>query len=805
MFELFQMWALVEVLGIVCLPLTMTVCHNLPDRGWAFSKALGMALLAFAVWLPLMCVQILPFSRLFILGMLLLIVAGNVVGGWRMRQTLVKIWRSQLLYIVAVELIFLGMVFLLGWLRSYKPDIYSYEMYMDEGFIAAIMRSPHLPPNDMWYAGASLNYYYYAHFTIVVLAKLLGQSPSIAFNTGICIFYGLTAANLFGVTCNIVGWARHVRTKSGIEAYDQLERPDTLFSSLLPTAPYGLLSVIMALILGNLAATQQWWQNHGNTVAFDWFGPSRVIVNIINGKAVVDTINEFPAFSFLLSCFHAHVLGLAFTILAIGLAFNLLLEPDGKGLNIFGRGWQIPITLIMTALILGGLFTMNGWDFPTYVGLAIVCIVVQQWLAYHAHLEWGLVIDSAVAIVSLVVLSFLLYLPFYLNFVSPSQGIGLVPAEYRSSLHDEVLVYGLFAFVFLSLLLASAARRPLFAWKVIRGDDQEGIRDSVLWQRIGIGVTILIFLLACASLVLLKNGVTFVVATMVVLVGVLLLFYHVGDRAHAFVLILGCTAFLLIAGCEIFFLRDVFADGTYLRMNTVFKFYFQAWALLSIASGAGLYFILDAFRELRVTELMRVGVVRGMQAFWSICFILLILAGAVYPILAPSARLARVNPLTQALYWTRTNSLDGLTYLQTDPANPGDYAAIRWLNANVQGDPVIVEGIGDDYTNVSRISAFTGLPTIMGWIGHEYQWRVKWLDNQQHAADFNRRGSDIEQIYTNPSNTQVLQLMKHYNAQYLYVGALEMAKYGVHSNLRRFASFMHVAYQNPNVTIYKVN
>jgi len=62
---------------------------------------------------------------------------------------------------------------------------------MDEGFIAAIMRSPNLPPNDMWFAGYSINYYYYAHYTIAMLAKLLGQSPSIAFNTGICIIFGL--------------------------------------------------------------------------------------------------------------------------------------------------------------------------------------------------------------------------------------------------------------------------------------------------------------------------------------------------------------------------------------------------------------------------------------------------------------------------------------------------------------------------------------------------------------------------------------------------------------------------------------
>ncbi len=355
MFDLFQMWATVEVLGILCLPLTITVFHNLPDRGWAFSKALGMVIFAFCIWFPLMCVHVLPFSRLFIAGVALILLACSVLSLLRVRQDLLKIIRHNLPYIVVAEIVFLGMVFLLGWLRSYEPNIQSYEMFMDEGFIAGIMRSPHLPPNDFWFAGYSINYYYYAHFTIAILAKLLGQTPSIAFNTGICIFYGLTAVNLFGVTCNIVGWARYQRRLKQADPAAEAERPDVVLPSLVAAMPYGLLTMVMGLIFGNLAATQQWWQEMGNASMFNWFNASRVIP---------DTINEFPAFSFLLSCFHAHVLTLAFTIMGIGLAFNLLLERDGRGLFIFGHGWRLPITLGVTALALGGLFTMNGWGLP---------------------------------------------------------------------------------------------------------------------------------------------------------------------------------------------------------------------------------------------------------------------------------------------------------------------------------------------------------------------------------------------------------------------------------------------------------
>jgi YYY domain-containing protein len=790
MIELFQMWALVEVLGVVCLPLTVVVFHNLPDRGWAFSKALAMALFAFCVWLPLMYLHFLPFSQLFIAGVALVLLIANLAGFAATRRTIAKMIRVNLPYIILTETVFLGMVFLLGWLRSFGPEIRNFEMYMDEGFIAAIMRSPHLPPNDMWFAGYSINYYYYAHFTIATLAKLLGQTPSIAFNTGICIFFGLTAANLFGVTCNVVAWARHQRGRSREEPI--VSAPDIAHPSLLGAVPYGLLTMVMGLILGNLAATQQWWRNHGNVALYDWFGPTRVIDK---------TINEFPAFSFLLSCFHAHVLALAFTIMAIGMAFNLFLEPHGRGLNAFGSGWRLVLTLGMTALVLGGLFTMNGWDFPTYLGLAIVCIVLQQWLAADAHFSGSLALDIFTAAGALAALSFLFYVPFYLHFASPSQSIGVVPDTERSPLRDELLIYGLFAFVFFSLLLSSILKRPLFAFSSIVKMSEDGPTRR-FWMYGG-GALLAALVVAGIVTMILKPGlVTFVAAATMTVVAVVLLFYNIGDRSHAFVLLLGGLAFVLIAGCEIVFLKDVFA-GNLPRMNTVFKFYFQAWALLSIASGAGLYFIIESFRSVDHATPDLLWLQRGISVLWGAGLVVLCLSSMAYPLAAPYARFATTDPVTQRPHLVRSNNLDGLLYLKNDPANPGDYNAIRWLNANVPGDPTIVEAIGNDYTNYARISAFTGLPTLMGWVGHEYQWRVNWLNNPANNVEFQRRAADVDLIYTNNNPAQVLSILHRYNAQYVYVGALEYAKYPT-SDLQRFSAFMQTVYSANGVTIYKV-
>src|SRR2546423_14450354 len=132
-----------------------------------------------------------------------------------------------------------------------------------------------------------------------------------------------------------------------------------------------------------------------------------------------------------------------------------------------------------TALILGGLFTMNGWDFPTYMGLTVVCIALQHWLAYRSRFRLELVLDIFTACAGLIALSFILYAPFYLGFISPSQGLGIVGASDRSPLANEILIYGLFAFVFLSLLVASALRHPFFTRSSTTTTETDALADEL--------------------------------------------------------------------------------------------------------------------------------------------------------------------------------------------------------------------------------------------------------------------------------------------------------------------------------------
>jgi uncharacterized membrane protein len=196
----------------------------------------------------------------------------------------------------------------------------------------------------------------------------------------------------------------------------------------------------------------------------------------------------------------------------------------------------------------------------------------------------------------------------------------------------------------------------------------------------------------------------------------------------------------------------------------------------------------------RVSPLRYAGA--GGIVVWMALLALLAAAAFVYPMMASAAR-------TQNFALPR--SLDGTAFMATDATNVGDAAAIAWLNAHIAGDPVIVEAAKyDEYTHLARVSAFTGLPTLMGWGGHELQWRINWLAEPGRGDVLGGRLDAVTQIYTNPDETTVKQLLRQYSVRLIYVGAAERQTYPS-ANLDRFAAFLPIIYQREGVTIYAVS
>ena len=139
-----------------------------------------------------------------------------------------------------------------------------------------------------------------------------------------------------------------------------------------------------------------------------------------------------------------------------------------------------------------------------------------------------------------------------------------------------------------------------------------------------------------------------------------------------------------------------------------------------------------------------------------------------------------------------------MAYIETE--FPEDAAGIYWLKENVDGSPVVLEANGDSYTAFNRVSAMTGLPTIVGWRVHEWLWR-------NDVEDLNEKSAEVETIYTSADAEEVKNLLEYYDVSYIFVGAREREKYGENLNEALLETMGEVVFRDENygTWILKVN
>jgi uncharacterized membrane protein len=126
-------------------------------------------------------------------------------------------------------------------------------------------------------------------------------------------------------------------------------------------------------------------------------------------------------------------------------------------------------------------------------------------------------------------------------------------------------------------------------------------------------------------------------------------------------------------------------------------------------------------------------------------------------------------------------------------APEADRTAVMWIDENLE-DGVIAEAVGGSYTYYARISAHTGLPTVIGWPGHESQWRGGYVE-------IGNRESDIRAVYTSPDWDQTEKILQQYAIDYVYIGPLERSSYRPLVE-QKFMAYMDLIYQNEEVRIY---
>jgi YYY domain-containing protein len=479
---------------------------------------------------------------------------------------------------------------------------------------------------------------------------------------------------------------------------------------------------------------------------FNWWNPSRAVWDTIasdNGTTERRyAITEFPFFSFWLGDMHPHVMALPFVLLLMALALR---RASGKTPD-----------LLLPALMLGLLYPLNSWDYPTYMLLYVGAVV---WYGLRNAVAWK---DIGIEIGIVAVASYVWYLPFHLSYHSLVGGadplvttpvIGALsryfgPAPARTEFHGLFIMFGLF----LVPILIAVAR--------MTRTNQE---------RIILAVTLVVGVIGAFT------GFVSITAIPLTVLALYMIFTRT-DMEPMIVIWLGMTAIaaLLCLAVDVVYVRDVFSS----RMNTVFKFYYQVWVIWSVAGVLSVWYVWQVGQRW-----LRVGV--------CVVTIPIFLAALVYP----------AATVGKALFVDQPGSLAG----HTPRDNPeGGHESIVWLRAHAPAGSVIVEGVGGQYDIEGKgfggVSASTGLPAIMGWPGHEDQWRGGHPDAQKQIAP---RDQDVRSIYSSGDENVVRPLLEKYHVRYVYVGPTERDVYG-EGGFGLFDSIATVAFQQGQITIYEI-
>ena len=242
-----------------------------------------------------------------------------------------------------------------------------------------------------------------------------------------------------------------------------------------------------------------------------------------------------------------------------------------------------------------------------------------------------------------------------------------------------------------------------------------------------------------------------------------------------FAVLMGLCAIGLVLIPELVYVRDIYENGN-ARANTMFKLTYQAYIMF------GMTMIYAIFRLLVIgkNKILKVLAFIGLFFFvWTCGYFGNSVHSWFGEVWKPS----------------QYKGLNATAFLETD--FPEDVNGIRWLKENISDAPVVLEANGDSYSEYERVSAMTGLPTIMGWYVHEWLWRG-------NLSDLNAKIEEIQEIYTSTDETRVKELLEEYNVSYIFVGSCERNKYGADMNNDLLKSLGEVVFQDSEYPTYIV-
>ena len=695
------LWAgALVVLSILGVPWAFVLCRRLPSGGVLLAAPVGLFLAHYLAWLGLSS-GLFANGRGYAAAILLVFAALSGVLAWMLRASLGELRANGRLWLVGSFLLLAMFAIGVG-LRWLNPEIGGTEKPMDFALLNAAARAASFPPPDPWFAGETINYYYLGYSMAAFGLHLSGAEPAVGYNLALAALFALGA-----VAAASAGYDLAVLTGAGKRARNVA----------------AALALGLTMVAGNLAVLRDIFSESTDAPTGFWRGigwnASRTIQREDGGQVIDYTINEFPAFSFILGDLHPHVMALPITLVAVALAVQWVVagsqpKPDSLAERL-ARG-------ALTGLVLGGLYALNAWDAPTFAGLVLAGGVVVAWRARSRLLALA---PSTAAALSVAVAA---WLPYTLNYAPGSRGIGVVTV--RSEALDYFQVFGL-------LLAAVVVTLAVLLWDV-RPDGR---------------LFFVILLVAGAGATLIAGGEVVVALGALLVLSVYALWSHRAEPGLAALLWLLVAGLGLLTVVEAFYVDDFFGPPNE-RMNTVFKLHYQAWGLLAVAAGPGLVL---AWRRLAQPGGLRLTLTRTAAAT---VFALLAVPALTYPIVATKAK-SEASAVS--------GSLDGLAAAQL--SRPSEVAAAEWLRTHAPGNAVLLEAPGRAYSDDSRMSTWTGIPSVIGWTQHEELWR----ESDPRIAT---RTADIDTAYRTDDRALRRAVLDRYGVTHVVAGDSERDRYG---------------------------
>lgn len=657
-----QWWLVILLLGIIFIPLTSKIFASFHDKGYIFSKVLGITITGYLMWL-FSSLRILKFTQIscivsMLIGLIINLVVFLVFNKARSREKSSVATSKMINTFVTEELIFFALFMLFTYIRAFKPEAYGTEKFMDYGFMTSMMRSDYMPPQDFWFSGTKLNYYYVGQYMATFLTELSFVKVSEGYNLMLMMISAFAVALPYSLVYNLT--LGYIKGKGTIR-------------KLIPGIS-GAIAGIGVCIVGNMHYPVYKWfipifrkvmGMEASTYRY-WFPDATRYIGY-NPDTSDKTIHEFPAYSFVLGDLHAHVINIMFVLTLLGILLAWLKTRDKvekNNLPIWSELFQP--CFILLGFYIGIFHTTNFWDFPIYFVVSGAIILFSNMVVYNFKVKslWLTLLQGIV----ILGISELVSFPFTINFDQISTNIRF--AVNHTPLYQLIVLWGLpitTVIAFIAFAVADFRRRNIANNKVIKSEN-----SSVKNKESDI-----------------KNK------------NVIFRFMEELKPSDLYIITIGLCAIGLILLPELIYVQDIYS-GDYKRANTMFKLTYQAFILFGICFGY-LFVRMIGYGETKRQK--RFGIV-GIILF--------------------SMTIFYTDNATKAWYGDVLNregykGIDAAAFMEQEM--PNDYQATKWMNENITGNPVVLEANGDSYTDYQRVSVITGLPTVLGWRTHEWLWK----------------------------------------------------------------------------------